>query len=74
MSHNPDFILKYGYDSCVVIEETHGEMDHRYLARLRDGGGFGSGHTPAEAIQSLVLALHREAEAIQKAAADWTPN
>lgn len=67
-------ILKYDYDACVIVEETHGEMDHKYRSKLRDGGAFGSGNTPSEAIESLVMDLRRTAEKIEKAAVDWTPN
>lgn len=67
-------ILKYGYDSCVIIEDTHGEMDHKYLSRLRDGGALGSGNTPSEAIQSLIRDLRKTADDIEKIAVDWRPS
>lgn len=63
-------ILKHGYDSIVIVEDTHGAMDHQYRAKQRDGGGLGSGHTPAEAIQSLVRNMRKEADEIEQAAKD----
>lgn len=61
-------IIKYGYDSVVIVEETHGTMDHQYRAKLRDGGGLGSGNTPFEAVMSLVSNMRREANDIEHAA------
>jgi len=60
-------ILEYGYDSVVIVEHTHGTMDHEYRSRLRDGGGIGSGNSPQEAIQSLVNNMRREADEIEQA-------
>lgn len=61
-------IIKYEYDSVIVIEETHGEMSHKWLARMRDGGGTGTGHTKREAVFSLVQNLREEATRIEEAA------
>lgn len=61
-------IIQYGYDLVVIVEDTHGTMNHKYRAKLRDGGGLGSGHTPEEAVQSLVQNMRREADVIEQAA------
>jgi glutamyl/glutaminyl-tRNA synthetase len=60
-------ILKFGWDACVVVESTYGQIKEKYSSRLRDGGAFGCGNTPEEAVKSLISNMRKQATLIEEA-------
>lgn len=63
-----DFMtIDFGYMNCVIVENSHGSMDHEYKSHLRDCIGLGSGHTKKEAALSLVAGLRQQADIIEAA-------
>ena len=63
-----DFMtIDFGYSNCVIVENSHGTMDHEYKSHLRDCIGLGSGHTRKEAALSLVAGLRQQANLIETA-------
>lgn len=59
--------LKYGHDSYIIIEDTAGATDLKYVARMRDGGAMGVGSRPYDAVNSLLIGMTKEADAIRLA-------
>lgn len=60
------YLLKFGWDNYVIIENTRGTMDCEYKASIRDGVGLGAGNTVEEAIASVVASLRRTADVIEQ--------
>lgn len=59
--------LKYGHDDYIIIEDTEGSMDLKYIAKMRDGGGLGAGNRPYDAVTSLLINLTKESDRIRAA-------
>ncbi len=62
----PAYVLKFAWDSYVVVDDTHGICDTKYRAKTVDPIGFGGGDTPQEAILSFCESLREVADEIEK--------
>lgn len=59
------FVLKFSWDSHVVVTNTHGASDHKFSAQPVDAVGLGGGDTPVEAVLSLCESLRAVADEIE---------
>lgn len=53
-------------DSHVIIEDTHGSIDHPLRARTQDFYFGGSGHTPNECLIGVIQSMRKAADELEK--------
>jgi hypothetical protein len=67
MYEEPLALIKFGYDSAVVVDFTRGTMDCKLKCSTVDPVGFGVGDTVRETVLSLCNSLRRTADEIEEA-------
>jgi len=61
----------HAWGDTLVVEPTHGIMDHEWKARIVDNPGCGSGHNIGDAIQSLADSYREVAALLDQRAKNY---